>query len=223
MTSANLIGITKPSAYTGCTDANGMVAWVARVSNPENQLNMKNNGQLIRYLVKHKHWSPLGLVHIAIEVKSTRDIVRQALRHRSFEFQEFSQRYADPTTGLGFTLREARLQDAKNRQNSIEFTNPALQEEWNMRQQRVINEAKTQYDWAIANGFAKECARVVLPEGNTNSVMIMDGSLRSWIHYYLVRSDPSTQKEHREIALLTWEIIGQHFPDVIEALKDDIN
>lgn len=219
MTKVNLIALSKPSAYTGCTTANDLVAWVARVSNPQNQLKMKNNGYLIRHLVTHKHWSPLELVHIAIEVTTTRDIARQMLRHRSFSFQEYSQRYADPTTDLGFSLREARLQDVKNRQNSIEIDDKELQEEWNMQQTKHIDASKKRYQWAIDHGIAKEQARVVLPEGNTNSVVIMDGSLRSWIHYWLIRADPATQKEHREVANMCWDIISQHFPDVVEALN----
>lgn len=221
MTTANLIALSKPSAYTGCSTANELVAWVARVSNPSNQNNTETAGKLIRYLVTHKHWSPLELVHIAIEIHTTRDIARQILRHRSFSFQEYSQRYADPTTDLGFTIRDARLQDIKNRQNSIDVTDDVLKRQWEDRQRVLLDQVVKQYNWAIENGIAKEQARAVLPEGNTNSVLIMDGSLRSWIHYWMIRSDVSTQKEHREVADKCWDIISGHFPDVVEALRND--
>jgi thymidylate synthase (FAD) len=161
------------------------------------------------------------MVHVSIEIKTTRDIARQILRHRSFSFQEYSQRYADPTRDLGFVNREARLQDAKNRQNSIEAGNDKLlQENWNIRQARVISEAEYAYNWAIENGIAKEQARTVLPEGNTVSVMIVTGTLRSWVHYCQLRMDKATQKEHRIIAEQCWDIIGHHFPDVKKALDD---
>jgi thymidylate synthase (FAD) len=154
-----------------------------------------------------------------MEIKTTRDIARQILRHRSFSFQEYSQRYADPTKDLGFVTREARLQDPKNRQNSVETEDSRLEEEWNMRQRKSMAEALISYRWAIDNGIAKEIARSVLPEGNTESVMIMAGSLRSWVHYCQLRMDIATQKEHRIVAEQCWEIIGIHFPDIIEALK----
>lgn len=218
MSEVSLIGITKPSAYTGCVTANELVAWAARVSNPSNQNNTDTAPKLVQYLIKNQHWSPLEMVHISMEIKTTRDIARQILRHRSFAFQEYSQRYADPTKDLGFVTREARLQDNKNRQNSIEIEDARLAEEWNMMQKQATNAAKTAYQWAIEHGIAKEQARVVLPEGNTESVMIMAGSLRSWIHYCQLRMDPSTQKEHRIVAEQCWNIIGQHFPDVIKAL-----
>jgi thymidylate synthase (FAD) len=219
MSEVNLVGITKPSAYTGCTTANELVAWAARVSNPSNQNNTETAPKLVRYLVKNQHWSPLELVHIAIEIKTTRDIARQILRHRSFSFQEYSQRYADPTKDLGFVKREARLQDAKNRQNSIEVEDARLAEEWNMVQNDLIDKAKQAYTWAIENGIAKEQARAVLPEGNTESTMIMSGSLRSWVHYTQLRMDKATQKEHRIIAEQCWDIIMHHFPDVQQALE----
>jgi thymidylate synthase (FAD) len=220
MSEVNLIGITKPSAYTECTTANELVAWAARVSNPSNQNNTATAPKLVRYLIENQHWSPLEMVHISMEIKTTRDIARQILRHRSFSFQEYSQRYADPTKDLGFVTREARLQDKKNRQNSIELTpdENRLAEEWNVMQKQATNAAKMAYQWAIERGIAKEQARAVLPEGNTESVMIMAGSLRSWVHYCQLRMDKATQKEHRIIAEQCWEIIGQHFPDVIKAL-----
>lgn len=220
MSNVNLVGITKPSAYTECTTANEQVAWAARVSNPSNQNNTQTAGKLVKYLINNNHWSPLEMVHVAIEIKTTRDIARQILRHRSFSFQEYSQRYADPTKDLGFVTREARLQDTKNRQNSVESDDDRLQEEWAMRQRKVMAEALIQYRWAIENGIAKEQARCVLPEGNTESVIIMAGNLRSWVHYCQLRMDKATQKEHREIAEQCWDIIGIHFPDIVEALKD---
>ena len=221
MSEVNLIGITKPSAYTGCTTANEFVAWTARVSNPSNQNNTATAPKLVQYLIKNQHWSPLEMVHVSMEIRTTRDIARQILRHRSFMFQEYSQRYADPTKDLGFVNREARLQDAKNRQNSIEAgDNKLLQENWNIRQARVISESLYAYNWAIENGIAKEQARAVLPEGNTESVMIVTGTLRSWVHYCQLRMDKATQKEHRIIAEQCWDIIAHHFPDVKKALDD---
>ena len=222
MSEVNLIGITKPSAYTECTTANELVAWAARVSNPSNQNNTATAPKLVQYLIRNQHWSPLEMVHVSMEIKTTRDIARQILRHRSFSFQEYSQRYADPTKDLGFVRREARLQDAKNRQNSVELgpDENRLAEEWNVVQQSAINAAQFAYQWAIDRGIAKEQARAVLPEGNTESVMIMSGSLRSWVHYCQLRMDKATQKEHRIVAEQCWEIIGQHFPDVIKALDD---
>ena len=220
MSEVNLIGITKPSAYTGCTTANELVAWTARVSNPSNQNNTATAPKLVQYLIKNQHWSPLEMVHVSMEIRTTRDIARQILRHTSFSFQEYSQRYADPTKDLGFVNREARLQDKTNRQNSIEADNKLLQEHWNIRQARVISEAKYAYEWAIENGIAKEQARAVLPEGNTESVMIVTGTLRSWVHYCQLRMDKATQKEHRIIAEQSWDIIAHHFPDVKKALDD---
>ena len=214
-----LIGLTQPSAYTDCDTANELVAWTARVSNPSNQNNTATASKLVQYLIRNQHWSPLEMVHVSIEIKTTRDIARQILRHRSFSFQEYSQRYADPTKDLGFVKREARLQDTKNRQNSVEVDDARLVEEWNMMQDYVIQTASEAYEWAIRNGIAKEQARAVLPEGNTESIMIMSGSLRSWVHYCQLRMDKATQKEHRIIAEQCWEIIKQHFPDVVEACE----
>ena len=179
----------------GLMDAQELIAFCARVSNPSNQFNTDTAEKLIRYLVKNKHWSPLEMVSVCLEVETTRDIARQMLRHRSFSFQEFSQRYADPTKDLSFVLREARLQDTKNRQNSIATDNLALQAWWEERQKRVINECQQAYEWAIANGLAKEQARAVLPEGLTVSRLYMNGTLRSWVHFIELRSGNGTQKE----------------------------
>jgi thymidylate synthase (FAD) len=220
MSEVNLIGITKPSAYTECTTANELVAWAARVSNPSNQNNTATAPKLVQYLIRNQHWSPLEMAHVSMEIKTTRDIARQILRHRSFSFQEYSQRYADPTKDLGFVTREARLQDAKNRQNSVELgpDENRLAEEWNVMQKSVINAANMAYRWAADRGIAKEQARTVLPEGLTESVMIMSGSLRSWVHYCQLRMDKATQKEHRIVAEQCWDIISHHFPDVKKAL-----
>jgi thymidylate synthase (FAD) len=222
MSNVNLVGITKPSVYTECTTANELVAWAARVSNPSNQNNTQTAGKLVKYLIDNNHWSPLEMVHVSIEIRTTRDIARQILRHRSFSFQEYSQRYADPTKDLGFVTREARLQDAKNRQNSVESDDVRLQEVWAMRQNKLKAEALTQYRWAIENGIAKEQARCVLPEGNTESTIIMAGSLRSFWHYILIRHHPATQKEHRIVAGQISDIIMHHFPDMRELLEKQI-
>ena len=222
MSEVNLIGITKPSAYTECNTANELVAWTARVSNPSNQNNTATAPKLVQYLIKNQHWSPLEMVHVSMEIKTTRDIARQILRHRSFSFQEFSQRYADPTKSLEFITREARLQDANNRQNSVELGSDdnGLAEEWAIRQVTATDAALDAYEWAIENGIAKEQARAVLPEGNTESIIIMAGSLRSWVHYCQLRMDKATQKEHRIVAEQCWDIISHHFPDVKAALDD---
>jgi thymidylate synthase (FAD) len=192
---------------------------MARVSNPSNQDMTRGDEKLIRYLIKNQHWSPFEMVNVVMEISTTRDIARQILRHRSFSFQEFSQRYADPTKDLGFDLREARLQDTKNRQNSIETEDSELKSEWIIKQMSVIAEAKNAYEWAIENGIAKEQARAVLPEGNTQSRMYMNGSLRSWIHYCQLRMANGTQKEHMEVATECWEIIRDKFPNVVAALE----
>lgn len=218
MNEVNLIGITKPSAYTGCTTANELVAWTARVSNPSNQNNTATAPKLVQYLIKNQHWSPLEMVHISMEIKTTRDIARQILRHRSFSFQEYSQRYADPTKDLGFVTREARLQDTKNRQNSIEVDDKTINNEWDHIQRRAIYHAKKEYSAAIKLGMAKEQARALLPEGLTESTVIMSGSLRSWAHYCQLRMGKETQKEHRIVAEQCWDIIAHHFPDVKLAL-----
>lgn len=189
-----------------------MIAYTARVSNPSGQSKDDTNNKLLKYLVRNKHWSPFEMVNLCMEITTTRDIARQILRHRSFSFQEFSQRYADPVKELDFVEREARLQDVKNRQNSLETDNPALCMWWEERQRRVINEAKEAYEWAIENGIAKEQARAVLPEGNTISKMYMNGTLRSWIHYVELRTDVATQKEHREVALQCKNIMVECYP-----------
>jgi thymidylate synthase (FAD) len=196
----------------GLDDAQELIAYCARVSNPSNQLNTDTSEKLIRYLVKHQHWSPLEMVSACLEITTTRDIARQILRHRSFSFQEFSQRYADPTKDLNFVLREARLQDPKNRQNSVATDNLALAAWWEERQKRVIEEAKNAYEWAIANGIAKEQARAVLPEGLIESRLYMNGTLRSWIHFIELRSANGTQKEHQEVAVACAEVIANIFP-----------
>src|SRR5210317_1547997 len=184
----------------GIDNAQELVAFCARVSNPSNQLNTETSEKLIKYLIKNAHWSPLEMVSACLEIETTRDIARQILRHRSFSFQEFSQRYADPTKDLEFVTREARLQDEKNRQNSVEVDDPKLQEEWDTLQEMVIEDARSAYNWAISKGIAKEQARAVLPEGLTMSRMYMNGTLRSWVHYIELRAANGTQKEHMEVA-----------------------
>lgn len=193
------------------------IAYVARVSNPSNQTNHLTAPKLMKYLIENKHWSPLEMAHVVMEIETTRDIARQILRHRSFAFQEFSQRYADPTKDLGFVTREARLQDTKNRQNSIEIKDDTdLKYMWDQRQNLMIEYAKKEYDWAIRNGIAKEQARAVLPEGLTVSKLYMAGSLRSWIHYCQLRMTAGTQKEHRKVAIDCWYSLIKEFP----SLKD---
>ena len=194
------------------------IAYVARVSNPGNQSNTLTAPKLLRYLAKHKHWSPFEMVNVVMEINTTRDIGRQILRHRSFTFQEFSQRYADPTKDMGFTVREARLQDLSNRQNSVETDNGNLQIAWLQIQQNMQKAATRSYQWAIDNGIAKEQARAVLPEGLILSRMYMAGSLRSWIHYCQLRMTEGTQKEHREIAIDAWYQITEAFPSLKDAL-----
>ena len=211
-----LISYSQPESYFA-ENMTELVAFCARVSNPSNQNNKDTSEKLIRYLVKNQHWSPLEMVSMCLEIETTRDIARQILRHRSFSFQEFSQRYADPTQELDFVLREARLQDTKNRQNSIEIDvqnedDAFLISEWNRRQQDVIDLVKENYKWAIDCGIAKEQARAILPEGNTVSRLYMNGTLRSWIHYIQLRSANGTQKEHQEIALKCAEVIAKVFP-----------
>ena len=212
-----LVSYSKPSREMydqGLMDAQELVAFCARVSNPSNQFNTETADKLIRYLVKNKHWSPLEMVSACLEIETTRDIARQILRHRSFSFQEFSQRYADPTKDLDFVTREARLQDTKNRQNSVEVNDTLLQNEWYRAQQRVIYAAKREYEWAIANGIAKEQARAVLPEGLTVSRLYMNGTLRSWVHFIELRSGNGTQKEHMEVARECAKVIAEVFPMV---------
>ena len=203
----------------GIDDAQELIAFCARVSNPSNQFNNETSEKLIRYLVRHQHWSPLEMVSACLEITTTRDIARQILRHRSFSFQEFSQRYADPTAELddAFTLREARFQDTKNRQNSVDFDMADEQQkllayEWERAQQRVLYAVKKEYKWAIDNGIAKEQARAVLPEGLTVSRLYMNGTLRSWIHFIELRSANGTQKEHQQVAIACAQAISAIFP-----------
>ena len=203
---------TEEFANMGIADAQELIAYCARVSNPSNQLNTETSEKLIKYLVKHAHWSPLEMVSACVEITTTRDIARQILRHRSFSFQEFSQRYADPTKDLAFVYREARLQDPKNRQNSIEVEDTFLQDEWENRQASVILAAKQAYEWAINNGIAKEQARAVLPEGLIESRLYMNGTLRSWVHFIELRSANGTQKEHQLVALACAKAIAAIFP-----------
>ncbi len=213
-----LISYTQPVEEIknqGISDALELVAFCARVSNPSNQYNSETAEKLVRYLVKHKHWSPLEMVDATLEIETTRDITHQIIRHRSFSFQEFSQRYADPTKDMQFVTREARLQDNKNRQNSIEVEDQFLQEDFESRQRFLIEYAKETYTWAIENNIAKEQARAVLPEGLTTSRIYMKGSIRSWLHYIEVRTDPSTQKEHREVALECAKEIAKIFPNIV--------
>jgi thymidylate synthase (FAD) len=217
-----MVSYSKPSDEMfkeGLVDVQELVAFCARVSNPSNQFNTDTSEKLIKYLIKHQHWSPLEMVSACLEIETTRDIARQILRHRSFSFQEFSQRYADPTKDLSFVLREARLQDTKNRQNSVENENLALASFWEERQRRVINEAKNAYEWAIENGIAKEQARAVLPEGLTVSRLYMNGTLRSWIHFIELRSANGTQKEHQEVARQCAKVIAEVFPLANELVK----
>jgi thymidylate synthase (FAD) len=202
------------------SDVLDLIAYCARVSNPSNQSNTDTSDKLIQYLVKNKHWSPFEMADVTMEIETTRDIARQILRHRSFSFQEFSQRYADPTKDLSFTTREPRLQDTKNRQNSIETDDELLQTQWELKQKSLINDALRTYQWAINNGIAKEVARAVLPEGLTMSRMYMKGSIRSWIHYLEVRTDPSTQKEHREVAVACAKAIAEIFPMIINSVHE---
>ena len=221
----NLIAYTCPTIkvdYTenkwGLFSSDEFIAYVARVSNPSNQMNTETSQKLLKYLIRNKHWSPFEMVHVTMEIETTRDIARQILRHRSFSFQEFSQRYADPTKDLGFVTRKARLQDTKNRQNSIETDDDHLKSEWVNRQKKLISKVEEDYKWAIDNGIAKEQARAVLPEGLTLSRMYMAGSLRSWIHYCDLRMGNGTQKEHREVAEAAWKLILDKFPSLEGAL-----
>lgn len=223
LVNVKLISFSTPTqeyAEQGIDDVQELIAYCARVSNPSNQLNTETSEKLINYLVKHAHWSPLEMVSACIEIETTRDIARQILRHRSFSFQEFSQRYADPVKDLDFEIREARLQDDKNRQNSVETDDTELKTEWMLAQERVIIEARKAYRWAIENGIAKEQARAVLPEGLTMSRMYMNGTLRSWIHYIELRSANGTQKEHMEIAKACAHVIAEVFPMATKLVKE---
>lgn len=200
-------------ADSSLRDLQGLVAYCARVSNPANQMNSETSEKLIKYLIKHAHWSPLEMVNACLQIDTTRDIAHQIVRHRSFAFQEFSQRYANPQEfGNQFVIRDARLQDQKNRQNSIETENVELMHQWADKQQKVIDAAAEAYNWAIENNIAKEQARVVLPEGCTKTRLYMNGTLRSWIHYIELRGANGTQKEHMEIAHACAEVIAEIFP-----------
>ena len=199
----------------GISDAKDLIAYCARVSNPSNQLNNDTSEKLIKYLIKHKHWSPLEMVSVCLEITTTRDIARQILRHRSFSFQEFSQRYADPTKDLKFVYRDARLQDQKNRQNSINTDDEMLKAKWENIQASVIHASKSAYEWAINNGIAKEQARAVLPEGLMESRLYMNGTIRSWVHYIELRRENGTQLEHQLIAIECAKVISKIFPIII--------
>jgi thymidylate synthase (FAD) len=218
--SVRLISYSKPpeELYVG-NDVQELIAYTARVSNPSNQDNTETSEKLLRYLIREKHWSPFEMVSACLEVTTTRDIARQLLRHRSFSFQEFSQRYADPTQDLNFVKREARLQDTKNRQNSIEVEDDSLQILWEIQQSMVTKVSKSAYGWAIENGIAKEQARAVLPEGIMESRLYVNGTLRSWIHYIDLRSGHGTQKEHIELARQCADALEPIFPMIKEFKK----
>jgi thymidylate synthase (FAD) len=218
----SLVSSSEPSkelVEQGIVNAQELVAYCARVSNPANQTNTDTSEKLIRYLIKHKHWSPLEMVSACLEIETTRDIARQILRHRSFSFQEFSQRYA--VADLGWELKDARLQDTKNRQNSIETEDTLLENEWERAQKRAIYAAEREYKWALENGIAKEQARAVLPEGLTVSRLYMQGTLRSWLHYIELRSGPETQKEHRLVAHACADALESIFPMVKEFVANN--
>jgi thymidylate synthase (FAD) len=229
MLKVRLVSYSKASSELendGLSDVQELIGYCARVSNPSNQLNTDTTEKLIRYLIKHQHWSPLEMVSACLEIETTRDIARQMLRHRSFSFQEFSQRYADPTKDLSFVLRDARLQDTKNRQNSVELDiikndkHRFLAYQWEQMQQRVLAEAKNVYEWAIEQGIAKEQARAVLPEGLTVSRLYMNGTLRSWVHFIELRSANGTQKEHQLIAIECARVIAEIFPMASEFISE---
>ena len=209
MRTVKLISMSQP-IESNLETAEDLISYCARVSNPSNQANTETSNKLLKYCVKNEHWSIFEMVHIVMEINTTRDIARQILRHRSFSFQEFSQRYADASQ-LGFTVREARLQDTKNRQNSIDTTDKLLQRTWKIKQEQLISEVKLAYKWAIENGIAKEQARAILPEGNTNSRLYMAGTLRSWMHYCQLRMDNGTQKEHKIVAESAWNDLLRYF------------
>ena len=227
MNTAKIIALTNPilSAWETGTEspigAEAFIAYCARVSNPQNQSNTLTAPKLLKYLIDHKHWSPFEMVSITMDIVTTRDIAHQIVRHRSFSFQEFSQRYADPTKDMGFVTREARLQDAKNRQNSIETDDKDLADTWYYAQKYVSDLTKEYYESAIKNGIAKEQARAILPEGLTKTRLYMSGTLRSWIHYIDVRADEGTQKEHRQIAIAARKEILQHFPSLREYWEEE--
>jgi thymidylate synthase (FAD) len=218
-----LVSYSQPTAEfadLGITDAQELIAYCARVSNPSNQFNTETSERLIQYLIRHQHWSPLEMVSACLEIQTTRDIARQILRHRSFSFQEFSQRYADPVKELSWVVREARMQDTTNRQNSIDTTDVDLQAQWVMKQASVWAAAKETYQWAINHGIAKEQARAVLPEGLTESRLYMNGTLRSWIHFIQLRSANGTQKEHRDIAHTCAQVVAKVFPMATDLVSE---
>jgi thymidylate synthase (FAD) len=217
MSSVRLVAITKP-VVDGVASVEDFVAYAARVSNPSNQINNETSAKLLRYLMKHSHWSPFEMVSMTVEITTTRDIGRQILRHRSFSFQEFSQRYA--VADLGWEFKNARLQDNQNRQNSIETDNEDLQKQWNNKQGEVVDKVREVYDWALSNGIAKEQARSVLPEGITITKMYMAGTLRSFLHYCQLRCSNGTQKEHMEVADQIWKIVSKEFPSISGLLEE---
>ena len=218
----NLVSYSKSdgSYIIDSANATELVAFCARVSNPDNQMNQETSDKLIKYLMKHKHWSPLEMVSVCLEIETTRDIGRQILRHRSFSFQEFSQRYADPTKDLDFEVREARMQDPKNRQNSIPTDDFSIKHQWEEMQKDIIRASRHAYTWAIEKGIAKEQARAVLPEGNTVSRLYANGTLRSWVHYIELRGANGTQLEHIEIAKEVAKVISKIFPLANEVLEN---
>lgn len=218
MSSVILVGVTQPR-LPGIQSVEDLVAYAARVSNPSNQMNSTTAPKLLKYLMKNQHWSPFEMVSLTLEINTTRDIARQILRHRSFAFQEFSQRYASAES-LGFETREARMQDQKNRQASLEATDRELADMWQEKQAELLRKTREVYTWALTNGIAKEQARAVLPEGNTQSRLYMSGTLRSWLHYCILRTEIGTQKEHREVAEQCFVIIKQEFPSIAELLAD---
>jgi thymidylate synthase (FAD) len=213
-----LVCVSKP-VIEGLDNITDLIAYCARVSNPSNQFNTQTSEKLIRYLYDNKHFSPFEMVNITLEIMTTRDITHQIIRHRSFSFQEFSQRYADPTKELSFVIRDARMQDPKNRQNSIPTTDFTLEDMWTIKQNKVLQRVLEAYEWAIENGIAKEQARVVLPEGNTISKIYMNGTLRSWIHYCQLRSSNGTQLEHMEVARECTKVISEVFPLITEFVE----
>lgn len=221
-TEVKLVGMTQPSAITGCHTANELIAYAARVSNPSNQNNEKTAPKLLRYLIKENHWSPFEMVSVTMEIKTTRDISRQIIRHRSFSFQEFSQRYAEATDFE--SDRQARIQHPTNRQLSLTFEDEEeqrrLQETFSMLQKRVVRQSQDAYQDALKSGVAKEQARALLPEGLTETTLYMAGTLRSWVHYCDLRRGHGTQAEHIEVADKCWDILTQHFPDVVKAVTD---
>jgi len=214
---ASLVAVTRPT-ITEIETTDELISYVARVSNPSNQSNTETAPRLLKYLIRNNHWSPFEMAHAVMEITTTRDIARQILRHRSFSFQEFSQRYADPTQNLGFEKRETRLQDPTNRQNSVDTDSEELKNKWLLTQHSIITQSRQAYEWAVQNGIAKEQARAVLPEGMTVSRMYMAGSVRSWIHYCQLRMGNGTQREHRDIASSALKILTDTFPSLKGAL-----